>query len=100
MREVSKSKNMLIKDCQEKFRSAEIQAEKDSIKVFDGYQSQWKHMQLKIYKKLDTPNKADLDVMEEEREIKDSIETVKCDLLDIELKMQDALKGAYITFAA
>jgi hypothetical protein len=39
MRECSKAKNSLIKDCQQKFRSAEIQAEKDSIKVIDKFNS-------------------------------------------------------------
>jgi hypothetical protein len=57
-------------------------------------------MQLKIEEKFSSPNKSDVEIYEEEREIKDSIELVKCDLLDIELKMQDALKGAYSTFAS
>jgi len=100
MREISKARNMLIKDCQEKFRNAEIQAERDSIKVIDSYTSQWKKMQLKIEEKLTGPNKSDVEIMEEERQIKEKIEIVKCDLLDIELKMQDALKGAYVTFAS
>jgi hypothetical protein len=56
-------------------------------------------MQLKIESKLSGPSKADVEIHEEEAEIQDAIETLKCDLLDIELKMQDALKGAYTSFA-
>jgi hypothetical protein len=55
-------------------------------------------MQLKIEEKLTGPNKNDIEIHEEEAEIKDSIEIVKCDLLDIELRMQDALKIAYTSF--
>lgn len=100
MREQSKAKNNLITDCREKFRKAEIQAEKESIQAIDKYNSKWKHMQLKIEEKLSGPHKNDTEIHEDEDEIKDAIETLKCDLLDIELKMQDALKGAYTSFAS
>jgi hypothetical protein len=98
MRECSKARNSLINDCSKKFRVAEIQAEHDSIKVFDRFDSKWRNMIIKIDEKANSPNKAEIEFDEEERDIKDEIEIVKCDLLDIELKMQDALKGAYTTF--
>jgi hypothetical protein len=44
MREQSKAKANLIKDCTHKFRQAEIKAEHDSIKAIDFYNSKWKHM--------------------------------------------------------
>jgi hypothetical protein len=87
MRECSKARNSLINDCADKFRVAEIQAEKDSIKVFEKYNSKWKNMIIKIDEKFSTPNKNEVEIDQEENEIKEAIEIVKCDLLDIELKM-------------
>lgn len=91
---------MLIDDCRKKFREAEINAEHDSIKAIDSYNSKWKHMQLRIDEKLSSPNKNDVELEDDKTEITDAIETLKCDLLDIELRMQDALRGAYTTFAS
>jgi hypothetical protein len=53
-------------------------------------------MQAKIDKLIELRDEGDLD--EDENDIKVSIELLKEDLLDIEVRMQDALRDAYGKF--
>lgn len=57
-------------------------------------------MQLKIEDLLTGPNKSDLEVDDEEKEMKEAIDELKTELLEIEQKTGDALKGAYVQFAS
>jgi len=44
MKNLASEKERLIKDCRAKFRQAEIEAEHNSIKKIDQYNSMWKHL--------------------------------------------------------
>ena len=93
MTAMTKEKEELIKNCEAKMRQAEIQAEKDSIAAIAAYKKHEKHQSRAIEKMRDENAEIDFDSYEEALE--DKVEELRCDLLDIEIKLGDALRTAF-----
>jgi len=77
-------------------RAAEIQAEHDSIKKIDSYKKHEKHKYREIEKLRQENTEIEFEAFEEELE--DKVEDLRCDLLDIEIKLADALRTAFTQF--
>jgi len=96
MKNSTKDMNSLNIDCRAKFRSAEIHAERNSIKKIDKFNTDWKHLQQKIEKLIEQRDDCELD--EHENDMNVCIELLKEDLLDIEESMGTALRIAYVQY--
>jgi len=94
---MTREKNILIQNCDAKMRQAEIQAEKDSIAAIDEYKKHEKH-QCRLIDRLMKDNGNDIDLTTYEEDLEDKVEKLKTDLLDIEIKLGEALRTAYGQF--
>lgn len=92
----TKEKTLLINNCVKKMREAEVQAERDSISKIDEYKKLEKH-RCRAIEKLRKEN-AEIDFEEHEEFLEEKIEILRCDLLDIEIKLGDALRTAFSLF--
>jgi len=93
MTQMTKEKSELIKNCEAKMRQAEIQAEADSIAAIASYKKVEKHRSRAIEKMRDENQEIDWD--KDEEELEDKVEELRCSLLDIEIKLGDALRTAF-----
>ena len=93
MRTATKQRNAVIKVMQERMIAAERKAEEDSIEKIDTYQKYEKQKYREIERERLKNDKNLLDYRPFEDDLLKKVETLQGDLLEIEIKLQHALKG-------
>ena len=93
MKVANKKKKKVIAFCLEQLQNAERTAERQSIAKIDEYRKKEKH----IYRAIETKRRLDNDgplpnYDNDEKDLLDSIEMLNGELMDIEIKLQNALK--------
>merc|ERR1712048_1219653 len=93
MKQSNKKKSKVIQFCLEKLQAAERTAERESIAKIDEYRKKEKH----IYRAIENQRRMDNDgplpnYDEKEKELLEMLEILNGELLDIEIKLQNALK--------
>jgi hypothetical protein len=93
MKVANKKKKKVIAFCLLQLQTAERDAEGQSIAKIDEYRKKEKH----IYRAIETKRRLDNDgplpnYDSDEKELLDSIEALNGELMDIEIKLQNALK--------
>lgn len=94
----TKEKKKLIGDCSRKMRTAELQSENDSRIKIDVYKKVEKHKYRDIQKLRG--DHAEVDYQVEKDFLSLHVKGLKNDLLDIEVKLTDALNNAFKDFEA
>jgi hypothetical protein len=92
MKRKNKEKNQVISFSKQKMTAAERQAEHDSIAKINVYQKTKKQIYKKIERELANTVQVKFDVYE--GQLIEMIGVLRSDLLDIEIKLQDALSKA------
>ena len=95
----NKKKNKVIGFCHEKLRTTERQAEKDSISKIDEYRKKEKH----VFRAIESMRRMDNDgplpnYNEQEDKLLTAIEVLSSELLEIEVKLQNALSTSTASF--
>jgi hypothetical protein len=93
MRTATKQRNAVIKVMQERMIAAERKAEEDSIEKIDTYQKYEKQKYREIERERLKNDKNLLDYRPFEDDLLKKVDTLQGDLLEIEIKLQHALKG-------
>ena len=88
----------MVNECTRKMRDAELQSERDSIVKIDGYTKVEKHKNRDIMKLRSDHMEVDYEV--EKEFLSTHVKGLKNDLLDIEVKLTDALSVAFKDFEA
>ena len=96
MKHNTKDKKKLISDCARKMRAAELQSERDSILKIETYNRVQKHKYVDIKKLRGDHMEVDYEV--EKEFLSGHVRGLKNDLLDIEVKLTDALTIAFKDF--
>jgi hypothetical protein len=96
MKHNTKDKKKLINDCARKMRAAELQSEQDSIIKLDYYKKVEKHKYRDIQMLRSDHMEVDYEV--EKEFLSGHAKALKNDLLDIEVKLTDALTIAFKDF--
>ena len=90
----------MIAFCLEKMRKAERSAEVESIKKIEEYKKKEKHIFRAINKQRDADPESTPNYDKYENELLELIQTLKGDLMDIEVAIQHALeqaRGSFVT---
>ena len=98
MKNKHKEKKKIIAFCLDKMQKAERTAETESIKKIEEYKKKEKHIFRKIKNQRDSDPDSLLNYDKFENELLDLIDTLKGDLMDIEMALQHSLEQARSSF--
>lgn len=98
MKQKRKNQKNVHRHCEQMLRDAERKAERDSIALIEAYKKIEKH----VYRRIERERDGDPDRTIDHRPLKDELDKkiseLQSELLEIEMKLQDALKISFKAF--